>query len=149
MTAYFTERMHEYCNNYWLGVDINLLDIKECEIAIKNESTEKCFIDNQRDHFRENMRGFHDGRSLPEKTGRKSDESIKYKKPLIKNSYASKSARKSMKMFEKVEGWNGGFTSLYSVSRMFRWQKSAEIESVNLQDEIQQGLIDKRCNGKS
>ena len=33
VTTYFTERMQEYCNDYWLGVDINLLDIKECEIT--------------------------------------------------------------------------------------------------------------------
>ena len=127
------------------------MDKKECEttfndvekLTLKNKSTEKCFIDNERGHFRENTRGFCNEKRLSEKTVRNSDESIEYKNPLIKNSYASKSVLKSMKMFEKAEAWNGGFIPLYSMPiRCPDGKISAEIESVSLQDEIQQGLID-------
>ena len=33
VTTYFTEQMKEYCNSFWLGLDINLLEIKECEMT--------------------------------------------------------------------------------------------------------------------
>ena len=46
-----------------------------------------------------------------------------------------------MKMFE--EDWHGGFIPLYSVPvRCPDGTKRAEIESVSLHEEIQQGLID-------
>ena len=51
------------------------------KLSLKNKSTEKCFIDNERSHFRENTRGFYDEKRLSEKTERKSDKSIEYKKP--------------------------------------------------------------------
>ena len=159
VTGYFTTIAQNYRENYRKSIDLGLLDVKGRMTLnyLENCTHEGGSNEDHVDHDQgtheghENQgiikEGFNDKNKLQVEERAKSDESSKSSMSLGINSYGSKSVPKSMKLFEAIE--RAGTEATYRCIKCrgcSDCKKSSEIECISLQEEIEQGLIEKSVN---